>query len=156
VTLLPSWWEKFLSFVGFADDSVEEEEEGDILQASEKSPRKQAPILSLHSSPDVKIVVVSPEGFEEVEKLAGHLKNRRPVIVNFRGTPKETAQRIIDFLSGAVFALNGSTCKVTPETFLFNPSNISVYSDDLSGDLRERLSLKWDQGGIRDLYQEKG
>jgi cell division inhibitor SepF len=155
VTLLPNWWEKFLSFVGFADERVEEEED-DVLQVSGKASRKQAPILSLHSAPDVKIVVVSPEGFEEVEKLAGHLKNRRPVIVNFNGTSKEIAQRIIDFLSGAVFALNGSTCKVTAETFLFNPSNISVYADDLSGDLRERLSLKWDQGGIRDLFQEKG
>lgn len=152
---MPNWWEKILSFVGFADDCAEEEED-DVLQAPGKAPRKQAPILSLHSAPDVKIVVVSPEGFEEVEKLAGHLKNRRPVIVNFNGTPKETAQRIIDFLSGAVFALNGSTCKVAAETFLFNPSNVSVYADDLSGDLRERLSLKWDQGGIRDIFQEKG
>jgi cell division inhibitor SepF len=152
---LPSWWEKFLSFVGFTDDGVEEEED-DAPQVAGNGSRKQAPILSLHSAPDVKIVVVSPGCFEEAEKLAGHLKNRRPVIANFNGTPKETAQRIIDFLSGAVFALNGSTCKVTAETFLFNPSNVSVYSEDLSGDLRERLSLKWDQGGIRDIFQEKG
>jgi cell division inhibitor SepF len=155
VILLPNWWEKFLNFVGFTDDGVEEEED-DVPQVTGRSSRKQAPILGLHSAPDMKIVVVSPEGFEEAEKLAGHLKNRRSVIVNFNGTPKETAQRIIDFLSGAVFVLNGSTCKVTAETFLFNPSNVSVYSEDLSGDLRERLSFKWDQGGIRDLFQEKG
>lgn len=151
---MPSWWEKFLSFIGFADDSVEEEAD-DALQVTGRNPHKPAPVLSLHSAPDVKIVVVSPEVFEEAEKLAGHLKNRRPVIVNFNCTPKETAQRIIDFLSGAVFALNGSTCKVAAETFLFNPSNVSVYTDDLSGDLRERLSLRWDQGGIRDILQEK-
>jgi cell division inhibitor SepF len=155
VTLLPSWWEKFLSFIGFTDDGVEEEED-DVPQLTGRGSRKQAPVLSLHSAPDVKIVVVSPVSFEESEKLAGHLKNRRPVIVNFDGAPKETAQRIIDFLSGAVFALNGSTCKVAADTFLFNPSNVTVYSEDLSGDLRERLSLKWDQGGMRDIFQEKG
>jgi len=152
---LHSWWEKLLIFIGFTDDGVEDEED-ESPHAPERGARKQAPILSLHSAPDVKIVVVSPENFEESEKLAIHLKNRRPVIVNFEDAPKETAQRIIDFLSGAVFALNGSTCKVAAETFLFNPSNVSVYSEDLSGDLRERLTFKWDQVGVRDLFQEKG
>ena len=151
---MPGWWEKFLNFIGFSDSYVEEEED-DFPQVVESRSRKRAPVLSLHSSPDLKIVVASPVSFEESEKLAGHLKNRRPVIVNFDGASKETAQRIIDFLSGAVFALNGSTCKVAAETFLFNPSNVSVYSEDLTGDLRERLPLKWDQGVMRDHFQEK-
>jgi cell division inhibitor SepF len=138
VTLLPGWWEKVLNYVGFADSYVEEEED-DFSRVVESHPRKRAPVLSLHSSPDLKIVVAAPVSFEDSEKLAGHLKSRRPVIANFDGASKEAAQRVIDFLSGAVFALNGSTCKVTGETFLFNPSNVSVYSEDLPGDMWEHL-----------------
>lgn len=152
---MPGWIDKVLHFIGFSDNYVEEDED-DVPQVIEGSSRKRAPVLSLHSSPDLKIVVVSPTSFEESEKLASHLKNRRPLIINFDNVPKETAQRIIDFLSGAVFALNGGTWKVTAETFLFIPSNISIYSEELTGDLRERLPFKWDQGGIKDRFQEKG
>lgn len=151
---MPGWWEKFLNFIGFSD-SYEDEGEDELPQVMEGRSHKRAPVLSLHSSSDLKIVVVSPVNFEESEKLAGHLKNRRPVIINFEDASKETAQRMIDFLSGAVFALNGSTCKVAAETFLFNPSNVSVYPEEQAGDLRDRLSLKWDQGVMRDVFQEK-
>ncbi len=151
---MPGWLDKVLHFIGFGDNYTDEDED-DPQQVVESGQRKRAPVLSLHSSPDLKIVVMSPESFEESEKLAGHLKNRRPVIVNFDNTSKEIAQRIIDFLSGAVFALNGGTWKVTAETFLFMPSNISIYSEALIDDQREHMTAKWDQGGIRDRFQEK-
>lgn len=154
---MPVWWEKLLSFIGFSDSYEDgDEDEGELSQVIEGRSRKRAPVLSLHSASDVKIVVVSPVSFEESERLAGHLKNRRPVIINLEFASKETAQRMIDFLSGAVFALNGSTCKVAAETFLFNPSNVSVYPEEPTGDLRDRLSLKWDQGVMRDSFQDKG
>lgn len=152
---MPGWLEKIFKFVGFSDN-YDEEEDDDSPQPAETGPRKRAPVLSLHSAPDLKIVVVSPVGFEESEKLAGHLKNRRPLIVNFKNAPKETAQRIIDFLSGAAYGLSGSTQRITADTFLFIPSNFSVYSEDLSGDLGERLLFNWDQGGMRDRLEEKG
>lgn len=136
---MPAWFDKVLNFLGFADNYSDEDVD-DLQQPVEIGHRRRAPVLSLHSSPDLKIVVMSPTSFEESEKMAGHLKNRRPVFVNCDHTPKETAQRIIDFLSGAVFALNGSTHKVAAETFLFIPSNVTVYSEDLPGDL-----LKWER-----------
>jgi len=153
---LPGWLDKVMHFIGFSDNYAEEDEDGTPQVLESGSFHKKAPVLSLHSSPDLKIVVVSAGSFEESEKLAAHLKNRRPVIVNFDNVPKEIAQRIIDFLSGAVFALNGGTWKVTAETFLFIPSNISVYSEEQAGDLRDRLPFKWDQGGMKDRFQEKG
>jgi cell division inhibitor SepF len=153
---LPSWLERVLHFIGFSDNYDEEEDDDSSQLMEERVSRKRAPVLSLHSSPDLKIVVVSPLCFEEAEKLASHLKNRRPLIVNFNNAPKDEAQRIIDFLSGAAYGLSGSTRKVTADTFLFIPSNFSIYTEDMSGDLRERLLFKWDQGGMRDRLQEKG
>lgn len=138
-----------MNFIGLSDN-YEEEEEEEELQPVEVRSRNKGAVLSLHSNPEMKIIVVKPLTFEEAEKLAGHLKNRKPVIVNFENTPKETAQRIIDFLSGAVMALNGSTLKVTGQTFLFVPSNVSVHSDEIAGDLRERFFFKLEQGGAKD------
>jgi cell division inhibitor SepF len=157
VILVVGWLEKTLGYLGFSENEADEED--DDVQSSTQTldgpTRKRTPVLSLHSAPEVKIAVTSPTSFGEAEKLAAHLKSRRPVIVNFEGTSKDVAQRIIDFLSGTVYALNGSTCKVAAETFLFNPSNTSVYTEEIA-DLRERLALRWDQGTVKDLFQEKG
>lgn len=152
----PGWLERFMNFMGLADPEDEVEEEEVIPRSVDGRGRNKAAVLSLHTAPDVKIVVVSPVSFDEAEKLAGHLKSRKPVIVNFEQTPKEIAQRIIDFLSGAVLALNGSTRKVTVQTFLFVPSNVSILADELASSLRERLFFKLDQGGAGDRYQEQG
>ncbi len=143
------WFEKFMNFIGLSDN-YEEEEEEELQPVEVRSRSNKGAVLSLHSAPEMKIIVVKPLTFEESEKLVGYLKNRKPVIVNFENTPKDIAQRIIDFLSGAILALNGSTLKVTAQTFLFVPSNVSVHSGEIPGDLRERFFHKLDQGGIRD------
>jgi len=144
-----------MSLIGFTEN-YEDEEDEDSAEELEGRARKRAPVLSLHTSPEAKIIVVSPVAFDEAEKIASYLKGRKSVIVNFEHTPKETAQRIIDFLSGAVYVLNGSTLKITAETFLFVPSNFSVHPEGSTDEIKENLFLKWDQGGIKDRFEEKG
>ncbi|NPV29718.1 MAG: cell division protein SepF [Firmicutes bacterium] len=141
------WFEKIMSFIGFAESYEGEEDEEPIQAVAEDRGRKRAPVLSLHTSPEAKIIVASPVAFDEAEKIAGHLKSRKSVIVNFEHTPKDVAQRIIDFLSGAVFVLNGSTLKITAETFLFVPSNFSIHSEGLAGEWKENPFLRWDREG---------
>lgn len=140
------WWDKVVDFMGLAENEEDVEEEA-TREEELKQPRSRGNVLSLHANPEVKIMVVSPLSFDEAEKLAGHLKSRKPVIVNFENTSRDQAQRIIDFLSGAALALNGSTLKITAQTFLFVPSNVSVHADDLPGDLREKLFFRVEQGG---------
>ncbi len=138
------WFEKLMSFIGFGDN-YEEDDEGELLSPTEKR-RGKTPVLSLHTNPEMKIVVVSPKSFEDVEQLATHLKSRKPVVVNLSQTPKDVGRRIIDFLSGAVFALGGNTSKVTADTFLFVPSNVTILpGDSLIEFSRNNLPRKFEE-----------
>lgn len=78
----------------------------------------------------MRLMVVHPQSYEQGAVLAENLKNYRPVIVNLEKMPAEEARRLLDFLSGAVFALGGQVSRVSNGIFVFTPSNI-----DLSGDL---------------------
>jgi len=133
------WFEKIISLIGFGDN-YEEDDEGESLPLAENRSHRKTPVLSLHTNPEMKIVVVSPTSFEDVEQLASHLRNRKPVVVNLSQTSKDVGRRIIDFLSGAVFALGGSTSKITADTFLFVPSNVTILPGD-SGVDSSRNSL---------------
>lgn len=131
-----TWFDKLMNLFGLSGSEDEEEEEVPPLEVHRRSSAKGT-VLSLHTAPEMKIVVVRPTSFEESEKLVNFLKNRRPIIVNFEDAPKEIAQRIVDFLSGAVLALNGSMLKITAQTFLFVPSNVTVNAGEVFGDFRE-------------------
>lgn len=142
------WVDKVLSFLGFSDSSDEGEEIDSVHEMENYKKSNRTPVLSIHTSSEVKIVVVNPTSFEDARNLAEHLKNRKPIIVNFEKTPKDVAQRIIDFLSGTAFALNGRTSKITAETFLFVPNNVSIHSNDLTPDLHDRFYLKGSSQGV--------
>lgn len=143
------WLEKIMSFMGFSDSYEDEEEEKEEARLTRSNSRGRAPVLSLHTSPEVKIIVISPKSFDEAEQLATHLKGRKSLVVNLENIPKDAAQRIIDFLSGTVFALGGSVLKIRAETFLFVPGNVSILTEGLP-------KFRWEKGGIKDSYQEKG
>ncbi|AFV11505.1 cell division protein SepF [Thermacetogenium phaeum DSM 12270] len=141
---MSSWYEKLLDLLGLSD-----KDDGDLDTSpqdfeEEFRGHKRAPVVSIHTSPEVKIVVVAPASFEEAEKLAGHLKSRKPLVVNFANASREIAQRLLDFLSGTVYALNGNMQRIDKETFLFVPSNIIVCSEGVGSNLREQLHVKID------------
>lgn len=71
-------------------------------------------------------MVTRPNSFDEARDVTDHLKARRTVIVNLEGTEAQVAQRIVDFVSGAVYALNGTVERVGSEIFLFAPNNVGV------------------------------
>ena len=72
------------------------------------------------------MVLVKAKSYNDMQSIAQHIKDRKVVIVNFEDMDKETAQRMVDFLSGAVFALNGSPKKVSGSTFLFSSNQVAL------------------------------
>jgi cell division inhibitor SepF len=74
----------------------------------------------------MKMVIVEPTGFEEVQMIVDHLKNKQTVILNLEDTDKSIARRIADFLGGAIYALDGSMQKVSGSILLFTPPNVEV------------------------------
>ena len=123
---------KVLNLMGFEETVVEEVTENDDLTSRMGSPtrveRGRAKVVGLPSAMGAggKVVVTQPETFDEAKDVADHLKARRTVIVNLEGTEDEVAQRMVDFVSGATFALNGTVERVGSDIFLFAPSNVDV------------------------------
>ena len=87
----------------------------------------------------MKVVVIEPRSFDDVQQVANYLKEKKPVLINFEQTNAEEAHRIIDFISGATYAIAGDIKKVGHNVFLCAPSNVSVsYTQErgsLSGDV---------------------
>ncbi|RYM07251.1 DUF552 domain-containing protein [Sporolactobacillus sp. THM7-7] len=79
-----------------------------------------------------KVVLVEPKAFEQVEDIVGHLKARRTVICNLQSVSRSDGRRILDFMSGTIFALDGQIRKIGKNTFLFAPESV-----DISGIIHE-------------------
>lgn len=90
----------------------------------------------------MKVVVVEPFSFDDAQCVADHLKNKKPVVVNFENTDKEAAKRIIDFISGTTYALSGNIQKVGNHIFLCAPSNVDV-SFFPSDEADNKVVLPW-------------
>jgi len=147
--LARGWYDKVLNFLGYSDQA---DEDDSFEYADDTGPkgRSRTPVISLHTSPEVRIVVLTPVSFDEVEKIANQLKSRKTVVVNLSKTTKELSQRILDFLGGTVFALNGSMQRVSSDTFMFAPSNISIQAELPEGLSQEKFLQQIREEGIKD------
>lgn len=137
------WWDRFLRFVGFGpDDDGEDVEVAATAEEREEErrpvrtrPAAQGPnvvnLASRHgqgpgAAQPFKVLVVEPRQFEDVQGIVDQLRGRRPVILNLEQVDKETAQRILNFLNGAIYALGGDTQKVSSGIFFFAPQGVDV------------------------------
>lgn len=138
---------KMLNFVGWEseeekeevvdveDTSKEEVLQPQFLQPSQK--RQQGKVVNIHSASQFKVVIIQPESFDDAQDICEHLKSKKPVVINLENMDKDNAQRVIDFLSGSVYALDGSIQKVSNGIFIIAPNNV-----DLMGDFKDELRNK--------------
>ena len=76
--------------------------------------------------------VVKPDNFASVGQIADHLINRRTVVLNLESTSKETARRIIDFLNGVAYTLDGQIKAVANNTYVITPSHVDISGESLA------------------------
>ena len=74
----------------------------------------------------MKVIVIEPKTFDDAQQVANNLREKKPVVINFEKTEADDAKRIIDFISGTTYALNGEIKKVGHNVFLCAPSNVNV------------------------------
>jgi cell division inhibitor SepF len=143
--------DKVLGFIGFEEENpVEEEKKNNSEEVSEgrtwlkkkEKDKDRGTVLSLHSQRQVRVVVVEIKCFDDVKGVADNLKNRRPVIINLEQADADLAKRVVDFISGAAYALNGSFQKVGNGIFLVVPDNIDIASDMKEFE-REKGAFSW-------------
>jgi cell division inhibitor SepF len=122
-------FEKFLNMFGFEAEIIEEEDEenASFEEPYSKNPKERGKLLSItNTNKPIKMIIIEPSTFEEVQAIVDHLKNKRAVILNLEDTDKAVARRIADFLGGAIYALEGTMQRVSGSIFLFTPAHIEV------------------------------
>jgi len=75
------------------------------------------------------VVLFHPSNFNDTSKAADDLRNKKAVILNLENVDKAMARRVVDFLSGCSYALDGKVRKVAQSTYLFCPYNMDVVGD---------------------------
>ncbi len=95
----------------------------------------------------MEVCVIKPTVVDDAREITETLLSGRTVILNLEGLDLEIAQRIIDFTSGATYAINGNLQKISNYIFLVTPTNV-----DISGDLQDLLSTSFDVPSIKTRY----
>lgn len=89
-----------------------------------------SPVLSVNKpAAKQEVVLFRPNSFNDITKAADDLCANRAVVVNMEGVDKAMARRVVDFLSGSVYALQGSVTKIAQSAYLFCPHNMDVLGD---------------------------
>ena len=91
-----------------------------------------------------KMVLLEPRAFSEAQQIADYLRARNAVVVNLKRVTTDKAKRIIDFLSGTLYAINGTLQKLGNGIFLCTPNNVSVEGKMSSEDKKETKEVKQD------------
>ncbi|MDQ0217160.1 cell division protein SepF [Peribacillus cavernae] len=99
-------------------------------QASSQSNQNVVSLQSIQKSS--KVILLEPRAYAEAQEVADHLKNRRAVVVNLQRIQHDQAKRIVDFLSGTVYAVSGDIQKIGTDIFLCTPDNVDV-SGNITG-----------------------
>ncbi|KMY53548.1 cell division protein SepF [Bacillus sp. FJAT-27231] len=121
---------KFKAFFLLDEDDYQLVEETEVDE--EERPVKSAKpakknVVSLQSvQKSSKVILSEPRVFAEAQEIADHLKGRKAVIVNLQRIQHDQAKRIIDFLSGTVYAIGGDIQQLGPKIFLCTPDNVEV------------------------------
>lgn len=124
-----NFMDKVWDWFGVQSEVKEEIVEIPETSSNRENKRNSANIVSINTNKNVKVVVCEPQNFDEVQMLCDHLKNRKQVILNFENTDPDISQKIIDFVSGTVYALDGHSQQLDGNIFLFAPSNVEITKD---------------------------
>lgn len=123
----------------FDYDYEEEEEE----QEERRLFGKRNKVVNMPQSQQIKMVISQPTTFEQSEEICNYLKERKSVIVNLEYVNKDVARRIVDFISGAVHALDGHIQKISNSIFLIAPTNYEIANEMAREEIRNKLSVSW-------------
>ncbi|MCX7714718.1 MAG: cell division protein SepF [Clostridia bacterium] len=121
------------NFVGFETEEFEDEaEEQDIVEERENSAlpfSKKSKVVPLHQNVQTKIVILKPRSFEESKNVADEIKLRKPVVFDVGALEPEEARRVVDFVAGAVYGVDGNIQRVSGGIFVAAPSHIDIMGE---------------------------
>ena len=111
-----------------AKDDESESIGASVASASSSVPSFNGQVLGINSNKQ-QVVLFHAKTFDDAARAADELRKRKAVILNMENVDKSLTRRVVDFLSGSVYALDGSVKKVAQSTYLFCPHNMDVVGD---------------------------
>ncbi len=119
---------------GYEDDYEEEEEERVIPFRAPKASKDKTKLVNINTNVQMQVAIIMPESYEDAQEICDNVKQNRAVVVNLENVEYEISQRIVDFLSGTCYALNGSIQKISNKIFIIAPETV-----DITGDFKDEL-----------------
>ena len=122
------------------EDAESEASEDEFYAMSEEDALKEA------DKTGNKMILLEPRAYSESQQIADHLKNRNSVVVNLKRVTSDQAKRIIDFLSGTVYAIGGSMEKIGVGIYLCTPKNVNVQgkiTEDNKDSKKDDEEVEW-------------
>ena len=130
------------------DDAYEYEDKSNNYENEEDDDKKffgkRGKVVPLNAQgQSVKMVISQPTTFEQSEEICSLLKEKKSVIVNLEYVNKDVARRIVDFISGGVYALDGHIQKISNSIFLIAPMNYEITNEMAREEIKSKLSVSW-------------
>ncbi|MCI8621710.1 MAG: cell division protein SepF [Clostridia bacterium] len=146
---------KIWNFIGVEQEEDDEEEleneeyeqdydiEDDEEEERRLFGRNKSKIVNMPQGNSVKMVISQPTTFDQSEEICQYLKERKACIVNLEYVNKDVARRVVDFISGGVYALNGHIQKISNSIFLIAPANYDIANEMGRDEVKSKLSVSW-------------
>lgn len=104
---------------------------------------RKSKVVNMPQANAIKMVISQPTTFEQSDEICSFLKEKKSVIVNLEYVNKDVARRIVDFISGGVYALDGYIQKISNSIFLVAPSNYEITNEMAREEMKSKLSVSW-------------
>lgn len=139
---------KVMGFLGLEDEvdeieelenevALDEEQPIDNIFNSSKHKMQNNKVVNIHTATSAKIMIIKPANYDEAIEICDNLKNRKIIVMNMTSLEAKVAQRLLDFMAGASYALSGSLEEIEKWVYILSPSNVEI-----SNELRDELSSK--------------
>ena len=112
--------------MGVFDKILGKDEIGEVSSEDEYYTMDVAEAYKDNNSEGNKMILLEPRAYSESQQIADHLKKRNTVVVNLKRVTPEQAKRIVDFLSGTLYAIGGDLQKLGSGIFLCTPNNVNI------------------------------
>lgn len=120
-----------------------EDEDEEVVEDRKFFGRKNKVVNMPQAANAIQMVISQPTTFEQSDEICAFLKEKKSVIVNLEYVNKDVARRIVDFISGGVYALDGYIQKISNSIFLVAPSNYEITNEMAREEMKSKLSVSW-------------
>lgn len=126
-------WNKMMDFLGLSDEESgrrkHTEESQEAFNPDVMPLQRKGAVVNLHTQRQLKLLLCEPKTYDEAKEIADNLKFRKPVVLNLHQAQFDHALRILDFISGTLYALGGRMEKIGHQIFLCAPDNVEVQGE---------------------------